>query len=135
MLEKFVFLGSTKIPHNKVSRVNFLSILIIVCPLLNMHLWPSKLQSLLTKLVIIILYIDYEWIEQWHDHLRLMVFILDGCAFYYAHNRVNQAFRFVAGIWLHRKSRQIHKIGKDLFYIVVAQHFLSYHLKYHARLY
>ena len=27
---------------------------------------------------------------------------------------VNQAFRFVEGIWLHRKSRQIRKkIGKD----------------------
>ena len=29
---------------------------------------------------------------------------------------VNRAFRFVEGIWFHRKSRQIEKkIGKDLF--------------------
>ena len=38
---------------------------------------------------------------------------------------VDQAFRFVASIWLHRKSRQI---GKYLFYTIRAQHVLSYHL-------
>ena len=31
-----------------------------------------------------------------------MVYILDGCT-----RGVNQVFRFVEGIWLHRKSRQI----------------------------
>ena len=42
---------------------------------------------------------------------------------------VNQAFQFVEGIWLHRKSRQIQKkIGKELFHIIRAQHALSYHL-------
>ena len=36
-----------------------------------------------------------------------MVFILDGCSLNYAHI-VNQAFRFLEGISLPRKSRQIH---------------------------
>ena len=41
---------------------------------------------------------------------------------------VDQAFRFVVGIWLHRKSRQIRFFfGKGLFYILRAQHDLSYH--------
>mgnify|MGYP007015541833 CR=1 FL=1 len=46
---------------------------------------------------------------------------------------VNQAFRFVEGIWLHQKSRQIRekKIGKDLFCIIPAQHALSYHGRKH----
>ena len=35
-----------------------------------------------------------------------MVLVLDGCSFYYA-DIVNQVFRFVVGIWLHRKRRQI----------------------------
>ena len=39
---------------------------------------------------------------------------------------VNQEFRVVEGIWLHRESRQIFE--KDLFYIRLAQHVLSYHL-------
>ena len=43
---------------------------------------------------------------------------------------VNQAFQFVKGIWLHRKSRQIRFFSeKDLFYIIRAHHALSYHLK------
>ena len=37
---------------------------------------------------------------------------------------VNQAFRFVEGIWLHRKSHQ-----KDLVYIIRAQREMSNHLK------
>ena len=42
---------------------------------------------------------------------------------------VNQEFRFGEGIWLHRKSRQIgFFFGKDLFYIIRAEHVLSYHL-------
>ena len=42
---------------------------------------------------------------------------------------VNQEFRFVKGIWLHQTSRQIRFYsGKDLFYILRAQHVLSYHL-------
>ena len=42
---------------------------------------------------------------------------------------VNQAFRFVEGIWLHRKSRQIRfSVGKDLFYFISAQHVLNYQL-------
>ena len=39
-----------------------------------------------------------------------MVLILDGSSEHYAHNQV---FRFVEGIWLNRKIRQI---GKDLFF-------------------
>ena len=49
---------------------------------------------------------------------------------------VNQAFRFVEGIWLHRKCRQIRrkKIGKEIFYTIHAQHVLSYYLyKYHDK--
>ena len=36
---------------------------------------------------------------------------------------VNQAFRFVGGVWLHRKSRQIRYFfsEKDLVYIIRAQ--------------
>ena len=43
---------------------------------------------------------------------------------------VNQAFRLVEGIWLHRKGRQVRNIflGKDFFYFICAQHVLSYHL-------
>ena len=42
---------------------------------------------------------------------------------------VNQAFRFVEGIWLHRKSRQIRFFSeKDLVYIIRAQHEMSNHL-------
>ena len=41
-----------------------------------------------------------------------IVFILDGRSFHYAHIGVNQAFRFVEGIWLHRKSRQIRKSSR-----------------------
>ena len=43
---------------------------------------------------------------------------------------VNQAFRFVEGIWLHRKSRQIRFFfsEKDLFYIIHAQREMSNHL-------
>ena len=40
---------------------------------------------------------------------------------------VKKAFRFVEGIWLHRKGRQARKkIGKDLLYIIRTQHVLSY---------
>ena len=39
--------------------------------------------------------------------IDIMVLILDGSAEHGAHNGVNQVFRFVEGIWLHRKSRQI----------------------------
>ena len=39
---------------------------------------------------------------------------------------VNQTFRLAEGIWLHRKSRKFF-FGKDLFYIIRAQHVLSYH--------
>ena len=39
---------------------------------------------------------------------------------------VVQAFRFVKGIWLHQKSKK--NVGKDLFYIIRAQHVLSFHL-------
>ena len=39
---------------------------------------------------------------------------------------VNQAFRFVEGIWLHRKSRQIRFFfKKDLVYIIRAQREMS----------
>ena len=38
----------------------------------------------------------------------------------------NQAFRFVEGIWLHRKSHQIRK--KDLVYIIRAQRDMSNHV-------
>ena len=42
---------------------------------------------------------------------------------------INQLFRFVKGVWLHRKSRRIQFFfGKDLFYLIRAQNFLSYHL-------
>ena len=43
---------------------------------------------------------------------------------------VNQAFRFVEGIWLHRKRRQIRFFfsEKDLVYIIRAQHEMSNHL-------
>ena len=43
---------------------------------------------------------------------------------------VNQEFRFVEGIWFHRKSRQIRFffLGKDLSHTIRAQHVLSYHL-------
>ena len=43
---------------------------------------------------------------------------------------VNQAFRFVEGIWLHRKSRQIRFFlsGKDLVFIIRAQREMSNHL-------
>ena len=38
----------------------------------------------------------------------LMAFLIDGCSFHYAHTHgVNQAFQFVEGIWLHRKTHQI----------------------------
>ena len=41
----------------------------------------------------------------------------------------NQTFRFVEGIWLQRKSRQIRFfVGKVLIYFIRAQHVLSYHL-------
>ena len=38
-----------------------------------------------------------------------MVFIIDDCSFHFTMRTygVNQAFRFVEGIWLHQKSRQI----------------------------
>ena len=46
-----------------------------------------------------------------------MVFILDVAHFTIRTYGVNQAIRFVEGIWLYRKSRQIKKnFGKDLFY-------------------
>ena len=40
---------------------------------------------------------------------------------------VNQVSRFVEGIWLQRKSRQIQTffLRKDPFYFIRAQHFLS----------
>ena len=39
---------------------------------------------------------------------KSMVCILDCCSFHYAHTYgVNQAFRFVEGIYLHQKSPQI----------------------------
>ena len=43
---------------------------------------------------------------------------------------VNQAFRFVEGIWFHRKSHQIRFFfrKKDLVYIVRAQHEMRNHL-------
>ena len=43
---------------------------------------------------------------------------------------VNQAFRFVEGIWLHRKSRQIRFLSseKDLVFIIRAQREMSNHL-------
>ena len=42
---------------------------------------------------------------------------------------VNQVFRFVEGIWLHRKSRQINFFfRKDLLYFIRAQNVLSYRL-------
>ena len=42
---------------------------------------------------------------------------------------MNQVFRFVTGIWLHRKSRQIRffSLEKDLFYFIPAQDVLSCH--------
>ena len=41
---------------------------------------------------------------------------------------VNQAFRFVEGIWLHRKSHQIRFFFKDRVYIIRAQREMSNHL-------
>ena len=42
---------------------------------------------------------------------------------------VKQGFRFVEGIWLHRKSSQIRFFfGKDLFFIILAQREMSNHL-------
>ena len=43
---------------------------------------------------------------------------------------VNQAFRFVQGTWLHRKSRQIRFFfsEKDLVFIIRAQREISNHL-------
>ena len=43
---------------------------------------------------------------------------------------VNQAFRFVEGIWLHRKSHQIRFLfsEKDLVYIIRAQLEMKNHL-------
>ena len=42
---------------------------------------------------------------------------------------VNQAFRFVEGIWLQRKSRQIRFFSeKDLVFIIRAQREISNHL-------
>ena len=45
-------------------------------------------------------------------------------------HEVNQAFRFVEGIWLHRKSYQIRFLfsEKDLVYIISAQRKMSNHL-------
>ena len=45
-------------------------------------------------------------------------------------HEVNQAFRFVEGIWLHRKSHQIRFFfsEKDLVYIIRAQREMSNHL-------
>ena len=62
-----------------------------------------------------------------------MVFILYVCSFYYSHvwtHGVYQAFRFVESIWFYRRCRHNspQKIGKDLSYIIRAQHVLSYHL-------
>ena len=55
-----------------------------------------------------------------------MVLLLDGSMRTYG---VNQAFRFVEGIWLHRKSRQIHFFTeKDLVFIIRAQREMSNHL-------
>ena len=54
-----------------------------------------------------------------------MVFILDGCLFDMRTHGVNQAFRFVEGFWLHRKSRQIRQ---DLVFTIRAQHKMSNHL-------
>ena len=50
-----------------------------------------------------------------------MVFLLDGCSFYYVTYGVNQEFRFDEGIWLHQKR-------KYPFYIKRAQRVLSNHL-------
>ena len=42
---------------------------------------------------------------------------------------VNKVYRFVEGIWFHRKSRRMRFfLGKDLFYCIPAQHVLNYHL-------
>ena len=41
---------------------------------------------------------------------------------------VNQAFRFVEGIWLHRESHQIRFVEKGLVYIIRAQYEMSNHL-------
>ena len=42
---------------------------------------------------------------------------------------VNQAFRFIEGIWLQRKSRQIRFFSeKDLVFIIRAQREMSNHL-------
>ena len=43
----------------------------------------------------------------------IMLWLLDGCSFYYAHNRANQAIRFVDGHWLPRKSRKIRFFFRD----------------------
>ena len=45
-----------------------------------------------------------------------------------AQYEVNHLFGFVKGIWLNRKSRQFFS-RKSLFYLIRAQHVLSYHLK------
>ena len=39
--------------------------------------------------------------------IKTMVYIKDGCSFTMRTHGVIQAFRFVEGIWLHRKSHQI----------------------------
>ena len=55
-----------------------------------------------------------------------MVFIYMVAHFTMRIHGVNQAFRFVEGSWLHRKSHQIRFfLGKDLVYIIRAQRLMS----------
>ena len=44
-----------------------------------------------------------------------MAFILDSCSFHYANTYgVNPKFRFIEGVWLHRKSRQFRHVFRKI---------------------
>ena len=59
-----------------------------------------------------------------------MVFRLDGFHLTMRTHGVNQAFRFVEGIWLHRRVVKSDFFTEKTFYSIRSQHVLSYHLIY-----
>ena len=66
----------------------------------------------------------------WLNIRRIMVFILDGCSFHYAHIRSKSG---IFSCWRHldtskESSDPIFSLGKDIFYIIRAHHVLSYNL-------
>ena len=68
-------------------------------------------------------WLSTSWLQLVHGTYRDSYYTVCTCG-------VNQAFRCVEGIWLHRKSRQVRFffLGKDIFHIMRAKHVLSYHL-------